>query len=108
MPPKSDRPTHVDFMIQCGDALRAWALPDEPQSGVQFVARPLPDHRLDYLDYEGPVSGDRGRVTQVDAGTYRILEQDADTLVLSLTGNRLCGTVKLTRYGNDWLVRFTS
>ena len=28
------------------------------------------DHRLVYLDYEGPVSGDRGRVRRVDAGTF--------------------------------------
>lgn len=28
------------------------------------------EHRRLYLDYEGPISGDRGSVRRVDAGTY--------------------------------------
>ena len=31
---------------------------------------PLPDHRRDYLDYEGPVSNKRGTVRRVQAGNY--------------------------------------
>lgn len=34
----------------------------------QVIAIALPDHRATYLDYEGPVSGDRGEVTQVASG----------------------------------------
>ena len=32
---------------------------------------PLPDHRRDYLDYEGPVSNNRGDVRRVQSGTYQ-------------------------------------
>ena len=31
-------------------------------------AQPLPFHRRDYLQYEGPLSGNRGGVTRVDEG----------------------------------------
>ena len=32
----------------------------------------LPDHRRDYLDYEGPVSGGRGHVRRVASGTCEV------------------------------------
>lgn len=31
----------------------------------------LPDHRPVYLEYEGPISGNRGRVRRIEAGTYQ-------------------------------------
>ena len=39
---------------------------DVPAPGVEMIAEALGDHRLDYLDYEGPVSGDRGLVSRWD------------------------------------------
>ncbi|GAB5404991.1 MAG: hypothetical protein Aurels2KO_32220 [Aureliella sp.] len=42
----------------------------EPQSRVasELLAVRLPDHRKKYLDYEGPVSGNRGSVRAVARG----------------------------------------
>lgn len=40
----------------------------EPQESVELTATRLPDHRKKYLDYEGPVSGDRGQVRAVSRG----------------------------------------
>ncbi|HYE60463.1 MAG TPA: hypothetical protein VD997_00580 [Phycisphaerales bacterium] len=37
----------------------------EPQ---EFAAVRTPDHRREYLEYEGPVSGGRGRVLRVASG----------------------------------------
>ncbi len=31
----------------------------------------LKDHRLEYLDYEGHISGNRGQVYRIDRGRYR-------------------------------------
>ena len=42
---------------------------------VEMDAEVLPDHRLAYLDYEGPISGDRGSVTRWDRGTYDVEHQ---------------------------------
>ena len=54
--------THWDFLLEDGPALRAWALDAPIVRGQTQPARSLPDHRLVYLEYEGPISGDRGVV----------------------------------------------
>ncbi|MCS7047501.1 MAG: hypothetical protein NZO58_14185, partial [Gemmataceae bacterium] len=60
---------HWDFMLERGDVLRTWRLPAPPSIG-KIAAQALADHRRAYLDYEGPVSGNRGTVRRWDAGTY--------------------------------------
>lgn len=62
--------THWDLMLEQNSTLKTWALADRPESGKTISAKALPDHRLRYLAYEGPVSGDRGRVTREDTGTW--------------------------------------
>lgn len=95
--PQSDsRPTHWDFMLESGDVLRTWALAEEPSVGLAIAAESLPDHRMAYLDYEGPISGDRGTVTQWDAGTYELVSEASDVLILTLSGERLSGTTRLS------------
>lgn len=96
MPTDRGRPTHWDFLLESGDVLRAWALDAEPGVGRTIAARPLVDHRKAYLDYEGPVSDDRGRVTQWDAGTYRLANETGRQLVVTLDGRRLSGTVTIS------------
>ena len=79
--PQSDaRSSHWDFMLEQNDMLRTWALYDEPVVGHSCIAVQLADHRTAYLDYEGPVSGGRGRVTRWDLGTYRLGFESADKL----------------------------
>jgi hypothetical protein len=87
---------HWDLMLEAGEALQTWRLHGPPQPGEGVVAEPSFDHRLAYLDYEGPVSGGRGRVRRWDSGTYRKGEESGDGLVLHLDGGRLRGTAELT------------
>jgi hypothetical protein len=42
-----------------------------PDANSQSVER-LPDHRTLYLDYEGPISRDRGSVRKIARGEYYI------------------------------------
>lgn len=78
------RPTHFDLMLEAEGNLQTWALAWLPQAwqgldveaehfadSNRVAAERLADHRLDYLTWEGPVSGDRGRVRRLDEGTYR-------------------------------------
>jgi len=100
---------HWDFMLETGSSLATWALPQAPGSAERTAARALPEHRLAYLDYEGPVSGGRGTVTRWDEGTYQIERQAEGLLVVLLSGKRLCGGVTLQRSGEDpqqWQFRF--
>ena len=40
------------------------SLSEPPPVGVEIECRLLADHRLAYLDYEGPISGGRGSVAR--------------------------------------------
>lgn len=97
----SPRGRHWDFLLETGVALTAWALTQSPDAPGAIDADSLADHRIEYLDYEGPVSGDRGTVRRWDAGIYRLERQTERELVLALEGRRLCGTATLSRPTDD-------
>ena len=91
----SPRGVHYDLMLEVGDALKTWALPQPPEAGVEMTCDALPDHRLAYLDYEGPISGERGSVTRWDRGTCRIIEQSDTQWIVEFRGEKLVGRVTL-------------
>jgi hypothetical protein len=93
----SPRGLHWDFMLETAGVLAAWALSQPPEPGVTLEAEALPDHRLAYLDYEGPVSGQRGSVVRWDQGTYDRLHWDAASIAVVLHGSRIEGRVTLER-----------
>jgi hypothetical protein len=91
-----DHPSlHWDFMLEAGERLRTWRLAAPPCAGQAVAAAASFDHRLLYLDYEGPVSGDRGRVVQWDRGDYEEVAEEEGRLRVRLRGCRLRGTVTL-------------
>jgi hypothetical protein len=109
-PPNYPRPTHWDVLLEAGNQLRAWALAEEPQPGRTIAAESLPDHRLVYLEYEGPLSGDRGSVTQWDTGSFQWLEQTTQLVEARLDGRRLRGVLRLACPAGDsdrWECVFT-
>ena len=108
---ESPRGLHWDFMIELGTTLATWALPEPPDATHAMFAEALPDHRLAFWDYEGPISGGRGSVTRWDRGTH-VLRRRTDTeLLVTLAGNRLAGTAALERLPDDpnrWRFSFTA
>jgi hypothetical protein len=88
---------HWDFMLEMGDALATWALAEPPNAAKPVAAEALPDHRLAYLDYEGPISSGRGAVTRWDAGTFQIERNSPTSLVVTLSGAILSGRATLER-----------
>jgi hypothetical protein len=101
LPAGDGRKTHWDFMLECGGVLKTWALAEEPQVRREIAAEQLPDHRLAYLDYEGPVSGNRGVVSQFDAGSYSEVSMDAAEIAVQLDGRRLKGMARLQQSASD-------
>ena len=73
-------------MLQHGAVLWTWRLLDEPRLGRVCRAERLADHRVSYLDYEGPVSGDRGSVTRWDWGTYSLIDMTDQHITVRLQG----------------------
>ena len=70
-PPDHDRTRHWDLMLEEDGKLLTWALSEPLQPANTILATRLTDHRIEYLNYEGPVSGGRGSVSQVLTGTYQ-------------------------------------
>jgi hypothetical protein len=88
---------HWDFLLESDNRLRTWRLAEPPDSGRPIAAEPLPDHRLHYLDYEGPVDGYRGEVRRWDRGEYVLIEETPARIEVRLTGEKLVGTAVLQR-----------
>jgi hypothetical protein len=91
-------------MLEVGGTLQTWAftklplawrkLSDDPQLVGEsncVLAERLADHRLDYLTYEGPVSGDRGEVCRLEQGTFHI---GATPATFFLEGNAVRGEIE--------------
>ncbi len=76
---------HWDLMFECGEVLLSWAVEEMPSRGKLLNAIRLTDHRLAYLEYEGPISGNRGSVSRVLSGVYRMLNRDDSWQAASLS-----------------------
>lgn len=120
-PPTYVRPSHWDFMLESAGVLRTWVLERLPRDWQAartrtFAAYPncallslentvvaiqLSGHRREYLEFEGPMSGDRGTVIRVAGGTYRREHEAPGDLQVVLTGDDLAETVRLTRSETD-------
>jgi hypothetical protein len=89
---------HWDFMIERTDALATWRLEREPagHAAERIPATRIHDHRKAYLQYEGPISQDRGHVTRVEEGACEILEESETAIQFHLRGRRIHGTYVLT------------
>lgn len=107
LPAASGRNSHWDLLLEQGGALRTWALDELPAGQTPANALALADHRLAYLDYEGPVSGNRGHVTRYDRGEYERLQESDDLLAVALAGERFQGTLTLVRTaGERWQAEY--
>jgi hypothetical protein len=64
---------HFDLMFEQEERpeLTTFRSPAWPIVGPTHVVK-LADHRPAYLDYEGPISGERGHVKRVAAGTCQV------------------------------------
>ena len=87
------RGDHLDWMFEVADGGELWTFATpvidlnfaKLRTDHQIPMTRLPDHRRRYLDYEGPISNNRGSVTQIARGTHRVvtaaLETDAERAV---------------------------
>ena len=105
--------SHWDLMLQRGNVLATWALevlpgdwrPSQEAAGKnnQVSAVRLPDHRLHYLDYEGPISGDRGSVQRVADGEFEWAAWDEAQAEIRFLSGTFAGTAKLEQIeGETW------
>jgi len=97
-------PRHYDFMLRRGEALACWQCPANPAglaTGDSLDCWKIQDHRLAYLDYEGPVRGSRGEVRQIDRGTYEPVAIEKDRWEFQIVGRTVEGRWELSAAGGD-------
>lgn len=93
---------HWDLLFERGEGLKTWRLHDPPEEsgtekGETIAAEALPDHRPVYLDYEGPVSGNRGTVKRWTAGEYTLRRETDDCWEADVQSPKLRGRIRLQR-----------
>jgi DNA polymerase Ligase (LigD) len=114
LPASARRKSHWDLMLENHGKLLTWEVAELPNEGLPAafasigIVR-LPDHRLLYLDYSGPISGGRGSVKRIDFGHYEFLTNGsvkyglngfyppADLVPVKLVGSRFEITLGLDR-----------
>ncbi|MBA2117544.1 DNA polymerase ligase N-terminal domain-containing protein [Bremerella alba] len=94
-PSNAEKPDHYDLLLEDGDLLKTFTLESFPEVGLPVRAIADFDHRLIYLDYEGPVSDNRGEVTRADEGTFSWIIRQDDLATVHLQGERLQGRLIL-------------
>jgi len=105
---RREQQVHWDLMLQLEQTLATWQAPAPPRDwpGRPWPCRKLPDHRLAYLTYQGPIRGGRGEVRIVARGTYEPLEEGQQLWRARLSGD-LRGGLDLTRQRDDqWQMTF--
>jgi hypothetical protein len=73
LPVGSQQVTHYDWMLEHDGRLLTWAINERPFDQVSSgscTAIRLDDHRIEYLQYQGSISGNRGQVTRLIEGRY--------------------------------------
>lgn len=106
-------PEHWDLLLEEETAVLAtWQCPANPCAlppGGSFLCRKLPDHRLAYLTYEGPVRRNRGRVRRTQEGEYELLAsaENIRTVRLREEGGTFSAVLQLQPGPKDeeWILR---
>lgn len=119
------RRLHYDFRLELGGVLKSWAVTRGPSlvAGERRLAVAVPDHGLDYADFEGIIAPGQygaGVVLLWDRGTWEPESDpaagfEAGALAFTLRGEKLHGRWRLMRMkpkpgntgrdrGDSWLL----
>lgn len=114
---------HYDFRLEIGGVLKSWAVPKGPSLNPadKRLAVMVPDHPLDYIDFEGIIPEGNygaGPVVVWDAGEFVPIETEDPAgaikkgrLSFELKGKKLKGVFALAQMkglasgtGKEWLL----
>lgn len=87
---------HYDWLIDRGDTgklltFRVRDRIDVPEI-TAFTCERTADHRRDYLDYQGPVSGGRGEVERLAEGVVERLSESPSQVIVTVNFDGQCRT----------------
>jgi hypothetical protein len=90
-------------MLEKEGVLQTWRLNLLP-GNAPFLAEKIHDHRLEYLEYEGPISNDRGVVKRMDRGKYEIIAETESFMIIQLLEGKYQGQINFDRMGAETLL----
>jgi hypothetical protein len=95
------RPSHYDVMFEDGDGLITFAVPLPPGSDQAQLVERLPNHRIEYLQYEGEVARNRGRVKRIEEGTFEWVDRTEHQWRVRVMGKSLQGVLRFDHVRNE-------
>lgn len=106
---------HFDWMFQTGPTLTTFATPirSDMQTPFEVACSRLPDHRIAYLDFEGPIPDrgdqcDRGSVRRIAQGTFTEMENTPNCFSATLAIDSMNANVDFRQADeSQWVLRFT-
>lgn len=101
MPSHQSRPTHFDLFLEKEDFLMSWILPAQLSDQMNTFVTPNRNHRKDYLDYEGPISQDRGTIHRVQQGRLLWKQSDKNLVEALLRLDNRTYTLTIDRIGEE-------
>ena len=101
MPANSSRHSHFDLFLESEGTLMTWELTSLLTTQNNQVVRRLANHRLVYLDFQGPLSDDRGTVKLVDTGSLEWVTLESERLISRINGQTTDGILTLTSEGSS-------
>lgn len=114
VPESFGRSSHWDLLLERENSCWTWALEVLPHGlfhspeNESVSALRLPDHRKHYLDYQGPLSGDRGTVHRTLGGTCKWLENSDKLIVVELAFEQAICTLTFEKdYNEHWKLSLT-
>jgi hypothetical protein len=90
-------------MLEKEGVLQTWRLNLLP-GNAPFLAEKIHDHRLEYLEYEGPISNDRGVVKRMDRGKHEIIAETESFMIIQLLEGKYQGQINFDRMGAETLL----
>ncbi len=97
---------HYDFRIEINGVLKSWAMPKTPplEKGVKRLAVITEDHSIEYANFEGIIPKGQygaGKVEIWDKGTFNLIKNENNKIVIDITGNKLNGRYCLIKFKNE-------
>ena len=100
---------HWDLMLRDGEILATWQVnkPLRDWGETALDCQKIADHRLVYLDFEGHLTLNRGKVKQVAVGKYDLKQKKPGFWQVFLQADTIKGILELKKSDkNQWKLVF--
>ena len=107
----SHQNSHYDLMIEKHNSLVTWQIKEKDLidilEGRIISVRKIQNHRTEYLEYEGPITCDRGHVKIFDTGEYKEVEWNDSRIILNFFGEKIRGKMQIIYKNNNYTLKLS-